>query len=533
MPELEALGFRALGRFDGTIIDLQLLALAFGLLGAMWSLSRGRARSIVVGVAALAVVTAPQFLLQLGTNYVDIPLAVFVAATLLAAARWLSGDEDELGSLVCFAVFGGTAAMLKNEGTMFAVAAIVALLLATLPAGKAQLRRAALASAGVLAIALPWRLYGAGYDLPTADYDLRNLFDPRYLADHADRVGPVVRELVSELTDVGRWGLLPAACALALVAGLLAARRTVGVFAAAWAVLAFCGLVLTYWLSVLPLASDLSNSSYRTVASIVIGISCLVPLLVDDGVTAGVRMLARARARTLFDPRRSPMRVLQFGSTVPVDGGFRMLGLRKLMPMLVVAALAALGLTSGTSAAPASTGWDRQRLRSRLDRRREERHLPQGEVGHARLRPTYRCVALGPAASRDDDASPRLPLRPREPGQAGRHLFDGGRGEERALDRGRIGSRIGKPRGCLPCSPSGDTPRSATRPLVGSCARHDSNVRPQPPQGCALSPELRAREGECSCAARREPSRSTASAGTSRRTYASASTAPLRSRPRS
>ena len=25
-----------------------------------------------------------------------------------------------------------------------------------------------------------------------------------------------------------------------------------------------------------------------------------------------------------------------------------------------------------------------------------------------------------------------------------------------------------------------------------ACARHDSNVRPQPPQGCALSPELRA-----------------------------------------
>ena len=295
MPELEALGFRALGRFDGTVIDLQLLALAFGLLGAMWSLSRGRARSIVVGVAAVAVVTAPQFLLQLGTNYVDIPLAVFVAATLLAGARWLSGDGDELGSLVCFAVFGGTAAMLKNEGTMFAAASIVALLLATLPAGTAQLRRAALASAGVLAIALPWRLYGAGYHLPTADYDLRNLFDPGYLADHADRVGPVVRELVSELTDVGRWGLLPAACVLALVAGLLAARRAVGVFAAAWAVLAFCGLVLTYWVSVLPLTSDLFNSSYRTVASIVIGISCLVPLLVDDGVSAGVRMLARAR----------------------------------------------------------------------------------------------------------------------------------------------------------------------------------------------------------------------------------------------
>ena len=30
--------------------------------------------------------------------------------------------------------------------------------------------------------------------------------------------------------------------------------------------------------------------------------------------------------------------------------------------------------------------------------------------------------------------------------------------------------------------------------LVEPCARHDSNVRPLPPQGSALSPELRARD---------------------------------------
>jgi 4-amino-4-deoxy-L-arabinose transferase-like glycosyltransferase len=290
MPELEALGFRALGRFDGTMIDLQLLGLAFGLLGAMWSLSRGRARAPVVGVAALAVVTAPQFLLQLGTNYVDIPLAVYVAATLLAGAYWLSGDEP--GGLACFVVFGGMTAMLKNEGTMFVTAAIVALLLAASPSGRGRLRRAAMASAAVLAIALPWRVYGAAYDLPTADYDLRNLFDPRYLADHADRVRPVVNELVSEMTDLGRWGLLSYACALALVAGLFAARREVGFFAVAWTALAFAGLVLTYWVSTLPLAGDLSNSSNRTVDSIVIGVTCLVPVLVDDGVSA---VLGRAR----------------------------------------------------------------------------------------------------------------------------------------------------------------------------------------------------------------------------------------------
>src|SRR2546422_2450621 len=49
------------------------------------------------------------------------------------------------------------------------------------------------------------------------------------------------------------------------------------------------------------------------------------------------------------------------------------------------------------------------------------------------------------------------------------------------------------------------------------CARHDSNMRPLPPQGSALSPELRARDGQCSRASV-PPISSTASSGTSRRT---------------
>jgi hypothetical protein len=53
--------------------------------------------------------------------------------------------------------------------------------------------------------------------------------------------------------------------------------------------------------------------------------------------------------------------------------------------------------------------------------------------------------------------------------------------------------------------------------LTGQCARHDSNMRPLPPQGSALSPELRARGGQCS-RARAGPASSTASSGTSTRT---------------
>ncbi len=45
------------------------------------------------------------------------------------------------------------------------------------------------------------------------------------------------------------------------------------------------------------------------------------------------------------------------------------------------------------------------------------------------------------------------------------------------------------------------------------CARHDSNMRPLPPQGSALSPELRARGGQCSGRAIASPTRSSASSG--------------------
>ena len=53
-------------------------------------------------------------------------------------------------------------------------------------------------------------------------------------------------------------------------------------FAGIWVALAFSGLLLTYWISVLPLENDLSNSSYRTVATIVIAGTAVVPVLLGD-----------------------------------------------------------------------------------------------------------------------------------------------------------------------------------------------------------------------------------------------------------
>ena len=63
---------------------------------------------------------------------------------------------------------------------------------------------------------------------------------------------------------------------------------------------------------------------------------------------------------------------------------------------------------------------------------------------------------------------------------------------------------------------------SAFRRRLARCARQDSNLRPLPPQGSALSPELRARGAASVAALVRRRSRATASSGTSMRTYASA-----------
>jgi hypothetical protein len=45
-------------------------------------------------------------------------------------------------------------------------------------------------------------------------------------------------------------------------------------------VLAISGLLLTYWVSTLPVESNLTNTSFRTIVSLLIGGVALVPLLV-------------------------------------------------------------------------------------------------------------------------------------------------------------------------------------------------------------------------------------------------------------
>jgi hypothetical protein len=64
------------------------------------------------------------------------------------------------------------------------------------------------------------------------------------------------------------------------VAALAAGRWAVVTFAGLWLALSSIGLVLLYWASTLPLESHITDTSYRTIVSLLIGGAALVPLLV-------------------------------------------------------------------------------------------------------------------------------------------------------------------------------------------------------------------------------------------------------------
>src|SRR5207244_2182719 len=113
---------------DGTLVHAQLGLLGFGFAAALWTLLRERVPAALAGLGVLAIVSATAFVKQLSTNYADVPLALFVALGAVCLARWLAEGDATL--LPAAAIFLGAATLTKPEGLLFAIAAVVAALVA-------------------------------------------------------------------------------------------------------------------------------------------------------------------------------------------------------------------------------------------------------------------------------------------------------------------------------------------------------------------------------------------------------------------
>ena len=143
---------------------------------------RDRVRPLILLPVLAAMFTAPAVVEQLGTGYADVPLAMLVAAGLVASARWL---ESRSGGWLALAVlfFAGAAAT-KQEGLLFVAAALAALLVVA----RGGRRPVALAAAAVAVTLVPWRIFVRRQDLAAiTDYDLSTLFDPGYVLGRAGR----------------------------------------------------------------------------------------------------------------------------------------------------------------------------------------------------------------------------------------------------------------------------------------------------------------------------------------------------------
>jgi hypothetical protein len=108
--------------------------------------------------------------------------------------------------------------------------------------------------------------------IPDAKYDLWTV--------HIEDVDVQVRELWAQLETTANWGYLVAAICVGIATGIVGRRWRVTAFAVAWLALAGGGLVLGYWVSTLPTSSNLTNSSFRTIVSLLVGGTALLPLLI-------------------------------------------------------------------------------------------------------------------------------------------------------------------------------------------------------------------------------------------------------------
>jgi hypothetical protein len=273
LPALEATGFRSMGAFDGTLVHVQLALLGFGFAAGLWTLLRERVPAALAGATVLAIVTADSTLRQLAANLADVPLAFLVALGVVALARTLL--DENAGLLPFAAVLLGAATLTKPEGLLFAAAALVPFVLI------ARTRASLLTAAAVVLILLPWRVYSAAHGLKNPEYSLGDALNPSYLADRSERVRPAFEGVWHQVWSSG-WSWLVPLALVAFGAALLARCWRLAGFAAAWALLSFGGIVLVFWISVVPVELTLKWAAYRTVASLVIGAAALAPLLAGE-----------------------------------------------------------------------------------------------------------------------------------------------------------------------------------------------------------------------------------------------------------
>jgi hypothetical protein len=289
LPSLEAIDFRAMGAFDTRLLHVQFLLFLVAAALALVTLLRDLVPPLVLWISVLALALAPAVFDQLLTAYADLPLALVFGVGVAAIGRWTSTNERWALAIATLCL-GGTL-LTKNEGSLLVLAVFLGLLVVA----RRRWRALAVAAAVDLALVVPWRIYTSVHHLHDINYSLLDSFDYGHIHGRAG-VGPIAfRTLGGQMVDPGQWGLLvPIAAATVLVA-LATGPRALPLFAVIWTLVSWLGLSWIYVVSHYEYSYYLDSTKERVVASIVVGLAALTPLIAAEAWT-GARGLRRARA---------------------------------------------------------------------------------------------------------------------------------------------------------------------------------------------------------------------------------------------
>jgi hypothetical protein len=271
VPSLEAVAARTMGGFDPRLVHLQFLLLGVAGVAALHALLRDRVPPWLLWPALVALAAAPGLTGQLLTAYADIPLALFVGAGVVAAARW--ARDGATRDLVLATAFLAASVLTKNEGVIFAAATYLALLLAT-----RRLRPLAASALAVEAALLPWQVWTAVHGIHSDTFLGAHSIDV-----HHPGIGPAALHALLDLAlSLHAWPLL---LPLFAVAVLAAAGTRLAIFAWAWLVTSFLALAWIYVVSPNEWSNYLAFNGDRVIDSALVGAAALTPLLAAEALS--------------------------------------------------------------------------------------------------------------------------------------------------------------------------------------------------------------------------------------------------------
>jgi hypothetical protein len=279
LPSLEAIDFRAMGAFDTRLLHVQFLLFLVAAVLALVALLHDVVPRLVLWASVLALALAPAVFDQLLTAYADLPLALVFGVGVAAVGRWTSTNE-RWSLAVATLCFGG-ALLTKNEGALVVAAVFLGLFVVA----RRRWRALAVAAAVDVALVVPWRIYVGIHHLHDINYSFLNSFDYGHIHGRAG-VGPIAfRTLGGQMVDPGQWGLLVPIAAVIVVVALVTGPRALALFAVIWTLVSWLGFSWIYVISHYEYSYYLDSTKERVVASIVVGLVALAPLIAAQAWT--------------------------------------------------------------------------------------------------------------------------------------------------------------------------------------------------------------------------------------------------------